>query len=85
MWFTGSQCCEELFCLLRSMTPVFSTIINFSMKGMMERIHRLAYISSIECSDEIVFTRVKRRLQIKNIKLHIVTDIKISVATSLTV
>ena len=62
MWYTGSQSCEELFRLLRSMTPTFSTIINFSMKGMMERIHRLTYISSIESSEDIIFPRVKRRL-----------------------
>ena len=62
VWFTGSQSCEQLFRLLRSMTPVFSTIINFTMKGMMERIHRLNYVSSIESTDNIIFPRVKRRL-----------------------
>ena len=46
VWLTGSQGCEQLFCLLRSMTPVFSTIINFSLKGLLERIHELNYISS---------------------------------------
>ena len=34
MWTYGSQACEQLFRLLRSMTSTFSTIINFSMKGM---------------------------------------------------
>ena len=32
------------------------------MKGIMERIHRLNYIYSVECSDDIIFPRVKRRL-----------------------
>ena len=62
VWLAGSQSCEQLFRLLRSMTPVFSTIINFSIKGIMERIHRLNYISSIVCTEDIIFPRVKRRL-----------------------
>ena len=62
VWLTGSQGCEQLFRLLRSMTPVLSTIINFSLKGVLERIHKLNYISSIECTEEIIFPRVQRRL-----------------------
>ena len=62
VWLTGSQGCEQLFRLLKSMTPVFSTIINFSLKGVLERIHKLNYISSIECTEEIIFPRVQRRL-----------------------
>ena len=34
LWTYGSQACEQSFRLLRSMTSTFSTIINFSMKGM---------------------------------------------------
>lgn len=44
------------------MTPVFSTVINFSLKGCLDRIHRLNYISSIECSEDIILPRMKRRL-----------------------
>ena len=66
IWYTGSQACEQLFRLLRSMTPAFSTIVNFSMQGMLNKIHKLEFISAAECDDEIVFPRVKRRLlQIK--------------------
>ena len=36
MWTYGSQACEQSFRLLRSMTSTFSTIINFSMKGIYE-------------------------------------------------
>lgn len=32
VWKCGSQSCEQLFRLLRSMTPTFSTIVNFSLK-----------------------------------------------------
>ena len=37
VWTYGSQACEQSFRLLRSMTPTFSTIVNFSMKGMILR------------------------------------------------
>ena len=62
VWLTGSQCCEQLFRLLRSMTGTFSTIVNFSLKEMLNRINKANFISSVECCDEIVFPRVKRRL-----------------------
>ena len=62
VWTYGSQACEQTFRLLRSMTPIFSTIVNFSMKGLLERIHKLNYLSSVESSQEILFPRVKRRL-----------------------
>ena len=39
------------------MTGTFSII-----KGIMERINKLNFVSSIECSDDIVFPCIKRRL-----------------------
>ena len=62
IWTTGSQACEQMFRLLRSMSGTFSTMVNFTLKGILERIQKLNYIASIECTDEIVFPRVKRRL-----------------------
>ena len=44
------------------MTPVFSTIVNFTLKGLLEKINKLQYVSSSECDSEIFFPRVKRRL-----------------------
>ena len=44
------------------MTPTFSTMINFSLKGIMEKIHKLQHISASESDDNIIFPRVKRRL-----------------------
>ena len=35
VWTYGSQACEQTFRLLRSMTSTFSTIINFSLKGLL--------------------------------------------------
>ena len=62
VWLSGSQGCEAMFRLLRSMTGTFSTIINFTMRGIMNRINKLNFISLAENSDEIMFPRVKRRL-----------------------
>ena len=65
-WMPGSQSCEQLFRLLRSMTPTFSTVVNFSMKGILEKIHKLEFISSSESDNSILFPRLGRRLfQIK--------------------
>ena len=62
VWLSGSQGCEQVFRLLRSMTGTFSTIINFSMKGVIGRINKLNFVSSAESSDNIMFPRVQRRL-----------------------
>lgn len=62
IWMTGSQSCEQLFRILRSMTPTFSTIVNFTLKGVLEKIHKLQLLSSPESDETIVFPRVKRRL-----------------------
>ena len=62
VWKTGSQGCEGLFRLARSMTSTFSTIVNFSMKGIMEWMHKLNFLSSIESSDDIAFPRLQKRL-----------------------
>ena len=67
VWKTGSQACEQLFRLLRSMTPTFSTIINFTLHGLLQKTHKLRFLSSAEASKEIEFPRAKRRLlQLKN-------------------
>ena len=62
VWNTGSQDCEEIFRLLRSMTPTFSTVVNFSVKGILERIHKLNFLSSMECTEKLTFPRVQIRL-----------------------
>ena len=40
-WLLGSQPCEQAFRAARSMTGTFSTIINFSLYGLLQRLHRL--------------------------------------------
>ena len=41
LWLMGSQPCEQTFRAARSMTGTFSTIINFSMYPLLQRLHRL--------------------------------------------
>ena len=62
LWFIGSQACEELYRILRAMTPMFSTILNFSVKGVLQRIHNKNHLSTLESSEELSFPRAKRRL-----------------------
>ena len=62
VWMTGSQSCEQLFRILRSMTPTISTMVNFSLQEILEKIHKLQFLSSAESDESIVFPRVKRRL-----------------------
>lgn len=40
-WLLGSQTCEATFRAIRSMSSIFSTIINFGMLGLLRRLHRL--------------------------------------------
>ena len=44
------------------MTPTFSTVVNFSVKGILGRIHKLNFLSSMECTEKLTFPRVQRRL-----------------------
>ena len=62
VWLTGSQGCEQMFRLLRSMTPTFSTIINFTLRAMLKRIYKINFLSSMESEDSLEFPRAKRRL-----------------------
>ena len=40
-WLLGSQCCDKVFRAARSMSNTFSTIINFSLLGLIHRFNRL--------------------------------------------
>ena len=62
VWKAGSQSCEQLFRLVRSMTPTFNTIINFTLKGLLHRIHKLAFLGAMEATGKTEFPRAKRRL-----------------------
>ena len=62
LWMTGSQSCEQLFRILRSMTPTFSTMVNFTMKGILDKVHKLQFLATSESDETIAFPRVQRRL-----------------------
>ena len=47
-WLLGSQSCEKTFRSARSMTGTFSTVINFSMLGLLRRLHRLQIQSNLQ-------------------------------------
>lgn len=40
-WLLGSQSCEKAFRAARSMSSIFSTVINFGMLGLLRRLHRM--------------------------------------------
>ena len=40
-WLLGSQSCEKVFRTARSLTPMFSTILNFGVLGFLQRLHRI--------------------------------------------
>lgn len=48
----GSQACEQTFRAARSMTSTFSTQINFSIYGLLQRLHRLQIQSQLESEME---------------------------------
>ena len=60
-WLLGSQTCERIFRAARSMSSVFSTVINFSMLGLLRRLHRLQIQLTIQSgTSDIVFPRVEK-------------------------
>ena len=62
-WMLGSQTCERTFRSLRSMTGTFSTAINFSMLGLLQRLHKLYIqeeIMSESKSNGITFPRQEK-------------------------
>ena len=60
LWMTGSQSCEQLFQILRSMTLTFSTMVNFMMKGILDKVHKLQFLAMSEPDETIVFPRVQQ-------------------------
>jgi len=52
LWLLGSQCCEKIFRAARSMSSVFSTVINFGMLGLLQRLHRLHIQGILESEAE---------------------------------
>ena len=51
-WIMGSQSAEKMFRSLRSISSTFSTIVNFSMLGMLQRLHKLGIKEDLESESE---------------------------------
>ena len=66
-WLLGSQTCERTFRNARSMSSVFSTVINFSMLSLVRRLHRLQIQCTLQANSEetsgIVFPRIQQHLK----------------------
>lgn len=64
IWNFSSQTCEQFFRVTRSLTTTFSTVVNFSMKGIISRLKRIETINTIKtelknASSSIIFAREK--------------------------
>ena len=62
----GSQACEQTFRAARSMTSTFSTVINFSMHGLLQCLHRLQIQTQLESQMKetgICYPRVTARMK----------------------
>ena len=51
-WLFGSQSSEEAFRSVRSMSGVFSPVINFGMLGLLRQLHRLDLLSRLEAESK---------------------------------
>ena len=61
-WMLGSQTCERMFRTVRSMSSVFSTVLNFSMLGLLRRLHRMNIQLALqaELQETVKFPSVQR-------------------------
>ena len=62
-WLLGSQCCEKMFRLAKSMTSTFSTMINFGMLGLLRRLHRLhiqSYLQAESATSGIIYPQLQK-------------------------
>lgn len=63
----GSQTCESTFRQLRSMTSTFSTVVNFTLYDMLQRLRRIQLLNDIvtkssEICPELKFPRYERKM-----------------------
>lgn len=64
----SSQNCESFFRLLRSYTPMQSTVTNFSVKSFISRVHKIEYERKImhELKDQIIFPNFSHQAQVSS-------------------
>jgi len=51
-WMLGSQPCKQAFRAARSMTPTFSAMINFTVLGLIRKLHELQIQVDLEAESE---------------------------------
>ena len=76
-WLLSSQPCEQTFRAARSMSNVFSTVINFGVLGLLRRLHRLQIQLNLESKSnatKIIYPR-QLKSEDKNCKLFGVDSI----------
>lgn len=61
-WQFSSQPCEQLFRATRSMTTTFSTVVNFSLLEIFNRIKKIEFLNKTvdELSNQFIFPREKK-------------------------
>ena len=60
-WMLGSQTCEKTFWIVRSMssTSTFSAVLNFSVLGLLRRLHRLNIQVTLQANSEDAISKEK--------------------------
>ena len=87
-WMLGSQTCERMFRTVRSMSSIYSTMLNFSILGLLRRLHRLNIQLTLqaELKETIKFPNVQRhrnkegKNEISGASLRTIKDNEISEA-----
>ena len=73
-WLLGSQSCEKTFRSARSMSTVFSSVLNFSILGLLRRLHRLNIQAVLQADAEksgIRFPRAEKHLERSGMKSYV--------------
>lgn len=68
-----SQPCESMFRQLRSMSTVYSTMTNCSLREIIDRINRIELQSEIAATSDFIFPRIKKNENIKSTSFELPT------------
>jgi len=77
-WLLGSQSCERIFRSAQSMSTVFSSVLNFSILGLLRRLHRLNIQSVLQADAEksgIKFPRMEKNLEKHGMKSYVAPSV----------
>ena len=77
-WLLGSLSCEKTFRSARSMSTVFSSVLNFSILGLLHRLHRLNILAMLQVDAEksgIRFPRVEKYIERSGTKSYVAPSV----------